>query len=58
MSKLGSQLPHKIIDSRSQNRNINLIFDRILFYNIFYIIYTYLKRKNTNMTLICEKSKE
>ena len=32
MSKLGSQLPHKISDSRSQNRNSNLILDRFYFF--------------------------
>ena len=41
MSKLGCQLAHKISDSWSQNRNQNLIFDRILFFlNYFYIINT------------------
>ena len=45
MSKLGCQLPHKISDSRSQNRNINLIFDRILFLLFSHNLYMFVNKK-------------
>ena len=47
MSKLSCQLSHKISDSRSQNRNQNLIFDRILFFLLFlHNLYMFVNKKN------------
>ena len=46
MSKLGCQLPHKISEPRSQNRNENLIVDKFFLLLFLHNLYMFVNKKH------------